>query len=291
MEGASMIQMQFAGQFGNQLHQYVTAKIIAERTGLAYAPTPTFFNKSGACLMWSGEPYLTMTPTPGRVLRAGTEGWQVVSAMQWIDLDSIRGDRPVSLRGYFQRYELLRPWKDKIRNEWLHASGERITKAIYASDPEAVYVHVRRTDYVDLGNGQGPPNQRRNGCATTIDEYRKCLAKFGHVSRIRIITDDYRDPFVAELGEALGVPWIAEPDAWDNDFLKLASARRLCISQSTFSWWAAWLGRAEQIVCPMFADTFWRYGMDMYGPPPPGESDFPNLFVDDEPGRWIWVTE
>jgi hypothetical protein len=69
----------------------------------------------------------------------------------------------------------------------------------------------------------------------------------------------------------------------------MASARKLLMSQSTFSWWAGWLGRAERIVCPLFAPSHWHFGSKLYGPPDPGALDFPNLIVDDEP-RWEFVS-
>ena len=41
-----------------------------------------------------------------------------------------------------------------------------------------------------------------------------------------------------------------------HDFAFLASANRLCISNSTFSWWAAWLSDAERIYCPDMKNDF-----------------------------------
>jgi len=180
-----VLQMQFAGQAGNQFIQHAVAKIIAARTGLAYAPPDTFFAKDGSPVKWSGTPIFTMTPTPGRVLQAPADQWQMIDAMHWLNLDGIKGDRPVSLRGFFQRYELLRPWKDRIRNDWLRIPPERFVE----TDPEAVYVHVRRTDYVDIGGGQAPDTTRQER-ANTPAEFASCIAEFPEAKRLVLVTDD-----------------------------------------------------------------------------------------------------
>src|SRR3990167_4573417 len=102
-----MIHMQFAGQWGNQGIQYVVAKIVAERTGLAYQPPEEFFRKDGSPVSWSGEPLFRMTPTPGTILQGEPAAWQMIDAMHWLDLDSITGGKAGSICGFFFRYELL----------------------------------------------------------------------------------------------------------------------------------------------------------------------------------------
>lgn len=88
------------------------------------------------------------------------------------------------------------------------------------------------------------------------------------------------------------MPWTCELLPWDVDFLTLASARWVILSQSTYSWLAAFLGRAEKVICSVKPGTFWGNGVGLQGSQMgPGGRDFPNLFVDDEPGRWVWVTE
>lgn len=272
-----MIAMQFAGQIGNQMVEYCVAKIIAERTGLAYQPSDDFFKKDGSPIAWSDKPLFRMAPTRGRILQSDPPGWQMIDAMHWLDLDAIDGSRPVSVRGFFQRYELLRPWKNRIRKEWLSLSPWRIGP----TDPEAVYVHVRRTDYVDIGEGR-PPDTTRQERASTPEEFARCIAEFSGAKRLVLVTDDPTG--------AAAMPWplpfTVQSAAWDVDFLTLASARWLVCSCSTFSWWAGWLGHAERIAIPVFPGTYWHNGLGAVGPDRP---DFPNLYPDDEAERWRWL--
>ncbi|SVC77996.1 uncharacterized protein METZ01_LOCUS330850, partial [marine metagenome] len=53
-----------------------------------------------------------------------------------------------------------------------------------------------------------------------------------------------------------------------HDFAFLASAKRLCIANSTFGWWAAWLSNAERIYYPDIGNenfnNLWVYDEDRY---------------------------
>jgi hypothetical protein len=133
-----------------------------------------------------------------------------------------------------------------------------------------------------------PNNPNAHCLASSIDEYRSCLSHFPDAKRLVIVTDDPNDPFHREFDQ-LGLPWTISGLTWDQDFLLLASCRWMIMSQSTYSWWAGFLGRAERIVCPLFPGTHWHLGKDLIGAPV--THDVPNLIVDDEPGRWIWVSQ
>ena len=276
----SPVNVRFMGQFGNQLFQYVGGKILADITGLPFQPPRSFLTKSGSPVNWTSQPLIVMEPTDGEA-RSGGESL-AYKGEHWINWDDYRSSNisSVSLRhGYLQRYECLKPWKDKIRNEWLKLQSP------YANvDQDAVHIHCRRADYV-LGVGN-PSRPDLHGIAATIDEYAACLKEFPDAKRLVVYTDDMRDPWLHEFHK-LGLPWMVSGGRWDEDFLSLASARWIIIPQSTFSWWAAFLGRAERIACPLSKGTLWHYGKDLYGPP--SERDFPNLIVTDEPDRWRWI--
>jgi hypothetical protein len=285
-EGDYMIHFCMIGQFANQAIQYCLARILADKTGLAYNAPSVFRNKYGAKVQWSINPLFEMRPVSGR---CSFGELQVIEARQWLDTETIDPDRPVFVRQWFgQRYEILKPYKDQIRNEWLKISPERFVE----TDPEAVYVHVRRTDYIEYAPGQAA-DPMLQGTATTLEEFDACLAQFPDAKRIVIATDEPWSPIFDELPKRWGKPVILRTGAtWDRDFITLASARWVVLSQSTYSWLAAFLGRAEKVVCSVRPGTFWGNGVGLQGPQTgPGGLDFPNLFVDDEPGRWVWLEE
>lgn len=259
------------GQVGNQMFDYAMGKVIAERTGLRYKPPPRWLDKRGRPLRWTNTPLFLPVESPGDTAHGQSQN---LSVTHWIDLDELDPTRPIVLsHGYYQRYELFRPYKDRIRNEWLKIQPPFVTTLT-----DAVYIHVRRTDYVD-------GNPEIQGLSTTIDEYAKCLEHFPDAKQLVIVTDNPRDPFHKQF-DKIGLPWAVSGLNWDEDFMLLASCKWMIMSQSTYSWWAGFLGRAETIVCPMGPGTFWHHGIGLYGPADP---DYPNLYVDDEPERWIFL--
>lgn len=276
----SGINVKFEGQWGNQAMQYCIAKILSHKTGIRYDPPASFLDKRGNPVVWSGEPLFVPQSTEGVGLDWSPPKRGPTPHLHWIDLDTVDPTKPIA--GYFQRYELLQPFKYAIREKWLNIPADRHV----ATDPEAVYIHVRRTDFVDIGGGQAPDTTRQCS-ATTMDEYAACLKQFPDARRVVLVTDNLWDPFLSQFNR-FGLPWMAQSDAWDIDFLTLASCKWLLISQSTFSWWAGFLGRAEKIVAPVFPGTYWGNGLGAIGA---DREEFPNLHPSDEPERWTWVTE
>ena len=266
------VSVRFMGQIGNQLFQYCLGHILAEQTGQCYRPPRVWLNKQGRPVKWTDEPLFPLKEHPGKPAIGPS---QQFSVMHWIDFAAVDANKPVAFtHGYYQRYELFRAYKNDIRNDWLNLDAPFVP-----TDQDAVYIHVRRTDYTD-----GNPSIQ--GLSTTIDEFSECLGHFPDAKRMVIVTDDPNDQFHQQFGK-LGLPWTISGLEWDRDFMLLASCRWMVMSQSTYSWWAGFLGRAERIVCPMSEGTFWRHGLGLYGPAAP---DYPNLYVDDEPERWIWAT-
>jgi len=268
-----MIRTRFIGRLGNNLFQYCIGKILAELTGQQYTPPRYFIDKRGRPIVKDKSNLFSLTPTDGLVI-SGHQ--QELYFTHWYDLSTVDKATPIHLQhAYAQRYELYRDYNRKIRDEWLPLQLPFIDVP-----DDTVVLHCRRDDYVNA-------NPDIQGLAATIEDYAKCVAEFPDAKRLVVVTDDTKDPWLYEFHK-LGIPWTVESGNLDQDFMLLASCKNLVISQSTFSWWAGFLGKAEKIVCPMFQGSFWRHGVGLYGPANP---DYPNLYVDDEPERWIWKLE
>jgi hypothetical protein len=280
------IHVDFTGQLGNCFFTYCLGKILAEKTGQDYVPPfPHWITKAGGPVKYSTEiPFIAQpVPTIGRGSVSGPT--QHYHSLHWVDVDGFSRDRPIHVSSYAQRYQIFQPWKDRIRNDWLKIRED----AFVETDPECVYIHVRRTDYV--GNNLNPDQQ----CiAHTIPEYLRCLEEFPNAKLATIITDDPHDPFIAALRKTIAERFPARgcssvSSAWDRDFMTLASAKSVIISQSTYAWWACWLGRAEKVVCPIGVSSLWHRGMGLMGAPKPGCGDYPNLYPHDEKEKWFWI--
>jgi hypothetical protein len=214
-----MIEVRYRGRLGNNLFQYCLGRILAEKLGFALRaePIPGFPNTadlvSGLC-----------HKVPEQVL-----------TNQRIDLDGTLGDmtaRRVVLDGFFQRHEYYRPHHAKIRN-WL-AFDPSIQ--LSPSKPDVV-VNVRRTDYVQLG------------WALPFSYYAEALERvLPKGGKVWIVTEDREDPFFQNFSK-----W--RPHFYSGTPLEqirfMAAAPRLVLSQSSFSWWATFLGDQDQVISPV----------------------------------------
>ncbi len=272
------VKVYFSGQIGNQFFHYGLGKILAEKRGLDFVPPEHFVDKNNNPVKWSGAPLFTMRRTVG--MRHMTKAIQF-GAYHWYDFDALPTGHPLHIcYGHWCRYELFREWKDRIKNDWLAIPADRFIE----TDPDALYIHVRRTDFTDDFAGTIDTNFQSS--ATTIEQFAACLEVAGSYRKLILVTDAPRDPFLDGF-KVFGVPVEIVSNVWDQDFLLLASCRQLIMSNSTFSWWAGFLGKAERIICPLFPDTYWGRGAGARGPE---REQYPNLCVDDEPERWDYVT-
>lgn len=100
-------------------------------------------------------------------------------------------------------------------------------------------VHVRGGDYLTYFN--------RDARSITVGgEWLKRFAKeFGcELSELNVVTDD------PALVQSFNLPVNIISNNIVDDWLIMANAKRLAISPSTFSWWAGFLGRHEQVLIP-----------------------------------------
>src|SRR5215813_6868268 len=211
-----MIEVRYKARLGNNLFQYCLGRIIAEELGfkLCAEPIPGFPN------------------TALSVVGEEREDYEQILTGQQIDLPAILADRrprKIILDGWFQRYEYYRPYRNKIR-EWLALDPEI---PILTRQPELV-VHVRRTDYVSLG------------WALPFSYYDSAIERaLPSNGEVWLVSDDRSDPFLKRFKK-----WNAKFFAGSalQQFGLMRSAVSLVLSQSTFSWWPAFLGDASKVI-------------------------------------------
>lgn len=219
-----MIVVVYKGQLGNNLFQYCLGRLLAHELGYALDAAPI-----------AGFPN-TQSPVDGR--RFGEPSMTITG--HHLQVAELRRRRPqcrIVLHGWFQRSEYYRPHRDDILR-WL-AFDDRVRRP--DTRPRTV-VHVRRNDYVT------------NGWALPFSFYEESLARLGEVGDLWILTDDPRDPFFDRF--ARWRPRFAAGSALE-DLRMMSMARRIVMSQSTYSWWAAFLGEPEQVICPVPSFGAW----------------------------------
>lgn len=228
-----MVEVRYKARLGNNLFQYCLGRIIAEELGFALRadPIPGFPN--------TGE----------NIEGAIQEGPDQILSGQRIDLAGVLADRSprrIVLDGWFQHASYYRPFRGRIR-QWL-----AMDPAIRVPDIKpAVVVNVRRTDYVQVG------------WALPFSYYEEAIERLlPQGGDIWIVTDDAKDPFFWQFRR-----W--RPNFFRGNSLEammfMNRAERLVMSQSTFSWWPAFLAESQEAVCPAPSFGCWATGAASIG--------------------------
>lgn len=233
-----MVEVRYDGGLGNYLFQYCFGRILAERLGyrLQAAPIPGFpgtqeevrgadHSDREALVLRGQKPDLSPLEVPGVARR-------------------------VVCSGYFQRYEYYRPHAARIKS-WL-AVRDEIPDQVSPAD---IVLSIRRgRDYIP-----------RFGLPLSF--YEEALRTVPH-GRVYICTNEPDDPFVRHLASRHGATIRAGsfqggkilPDYWSgalDNLLFIMKFRNIVVSNSSFSWWAAYLSSAERIVYPIPASGLW----------------------------------
>ncbi len=154
--------------------------------------------------------------------------------------------------GYFQSAQLLKPFDTLIRNRFVLKNKftnafKNKYKSLY-KDHTIVTVHIRRTDYLNLGH----LNLGGNDLSLPIRYYQKAISNLQDRNiHIIFITDDQH--FVAKHFGHIENKTITN-DAEIIDFQHMLNADVCIISNSTFSWWGAWLNPKQNktVYCPKY---------------------------------------
>jgi hypothetical protein len=222
-----VISVKFQGQLGNQMFQYATVKAIAKKLGYLY--------------------HIQQNVPPGihRVfpnIDLGTSDW--IQKHHYIDEQNQKYNPKLFeiedytlIEGFFQTHKYFHHIKDEIVQDFLFAND--------VVDPHendgCCLIHVRGSDYC---YGWALPQQYY---LNAIEEMKK-----RGVSQFKIVTDD-----IGLAGSYLpGIEILTDPEATTSisgltkDLYRMTKAENLIIANSTFSWWGAYLSKAQNVIAP-----------------------------------------
>src|SRR5258708_2074410 len=149
----------------------------------------------------------------------------------------VQGD--VTLTGYWQSEKYFLPVADDIRRRFRGAGSSAQLAAIQA-EPNSVFLHVRRTDYLDAGSLKfhGVLNLNYYGGAMNRIEALVPNAKF-------FVFSDDPAWCRTEFFQGDNVTVIETGSAQEDLFL-MSHCRHGITANSTFSWWGAWLNPQQE---------------------------------------------
>lgn len=206
------------GRLGNQLFQIASTIGIATRLNMPYA-----FNT------WAYEYAFNTLPRtssrPKQVHDEQTQNYYPVSV-----------GANTELKGYYQSELYFQHVEDHIRNLFTFSPNihGQVRASYQVSEPFAC-IHIRRTDYVDIGWYPGDAY------------YLKALQMLSGYSKVYVLSDDIG--YARELlGE--GPEYVVDNEL--NSLFLMTQASAIAISNSSFSWWGAWLGKTKRVYYPDF---------------------------------------
>jgi hypothetical protein len=258
-----MIRIVLLGRTGNNLFQYALGRVLAEKHGVALVLDASWFNEEG----WSEVAHFLGLPLKAKVVRrfslatralrklTGRHYWEycgVPILREATDDQSFSPrflDAPADcmLFGYFQTPLYFQCIANELREELnvLLTVGVNLDETIRRklTGPCSVAVHVRRGDYLAIPEFQI--------CDTAYYEKAMETIRAEYPSaRFFIFSDDpvwCRAEFKS--------PGVEVMDFHRNplhDLHAMSLASHHIIANSSYSWWAAWLGDkpGQQVVMP-----------------------------------------
>lgn len=248
------VHVTFLGRLGNNLFSYALGRILAEELDLALIchSLPLASPSIGGIEMDVGSDaslealgaFFPNAPLqiPGRTFCEPIDSFEIgVAPAEWrgqtIDLGKILGNkdpRQIRLKGWFQRFEYYASRSNQIRH-WLRP---REIPCPYRVNPTDVLVSIRRG--ADYGNKQW---------TLPLSYYEQVLSSFGTLGQVYICGTCIDDVTKECLKRFQPIYFHGSPMEHFSFFMKF---KRIVLSNSTFSWWGAFISEAEEIYAPRF---------------------------------------
>jgi len=211
-----MINVSKLGTLGNNMWQYAVSRIIAENNNLRLN-----------CYSIPGFPK-TSENVDGDIYDSPTFTIDGHFFDHKTNFEKCR----VEMRGYVQRYEYIRPYKEKVK-DWFKID----VKSPIDVHPNDFVVSIRRG---------------WNGYPTSLCPPKEFFINlFSNVEFDRIIlcTDSFDDPFF-DFMDSLDIEVIKAQYSPLEQFALIKSANKILLTPSTYCWWAAFLSDATEIYYP-----------------------------------------
>ena len=218
-----MVTVNFRGRLGNNMFQYCLGRILAETLG---------YKLNSPAI----EGFVGTHDTVDGIIPSN---YSINLEGHVVDLNAVinHPDKPqIVLDGFFQRYEYYRNHKEKIR-EWM-----RIDDYNVGQTENDIIVHVRLGDDINEFHPDHP-------YIMPLDYYDQVL-----------INIDFDRLYLCSEPETIESKYIKQFDKYDpiilhgdtlQDLRAIKSFDKIIVSQSTFSWWGAFLSNASEIYMPV----------------------------------------
>ena len=270
-----MILLHRRDRLGNWMFEYCFARVLTRRFGyrLAALPMPGF---PGTFAEISGEEVYG----PG-VCWQGNWPFDAHSGRRLAkeELFQAPGQR-LTLSYAYQRFELIADAREEIREDWLRVEG-----ACPVRRSGDFLICLRLGDVYSTADKtvEGEQGAKWSDGVLNEAEIRRLVRTVPH-ERLYILTDAPRHPLLAAVRD-LGAEIFSAGGM--EDFRFIHSFQKVAICQSTFHWWAAFLGAAREIYFPPCNRGVWSHPEPAQLADEPGHYGI-DLRVDEERCVYDW---
>lgn len=270
-----MIRIVLLGRTGNNLFQYALGRVLAEKHGVPLVLDASWFNAEG----WGEVSHFLSLPLRAKVIRRVSLASRALRKLtdkhyweyrgvpilrelvqdQSFDSRFLEAPADCMLFGYFQSplyfQEIAAPLRTELN--FLITETVIVPPDLHAklSNPNSVAIHVRRKDYLALPVFQ------------VCDDayYRKSIQLFRARlpnARFFIFSDDpeWCISVFQESDQEVIIPCTASANPL-HDLHLMSLCSHQIIANSSYSWWAAWLGDKpnQQVFMP---DRWYTHGIN-----------------------------
>lgn len=222
-----MVTTCFKAELGNLMFQYAMGRLIAEHKGYKLEISDPD-NRRGFLF----DNFKNATVVEGKEVRENTMA--CAHDLQYLDMDAVLGHGGhVFLHGYWQKHYYYFPHRDKIR-EWFKYDDSAHEKP----DADDVVIHVR-----------GKYNEgNRVDLLVPVPVFVQTVKELDYKNCV-IVTNDSTPELLKAFEGVKNV--VIRSGTVMEDFSFMKHAKRLIMPQSTFSWWAAFLGNPDKVYVPI----------------------------------------
>lgn len=262
-----MIKVKAIGGLGNQLFQYATARAIAEKRGdgvvvdmsdfSSYKTHPFCLNKFRCKATYESKPKLINKLLSNEKIRNSLQKLGFIKKYYFetqlpFNEDVLLNNSINYLTGYFQSEKYFLSIRECLLEELtliedLNIAEIAVSKAI-KNAKNSISIHIRRGDYV---SNEGA-NKTHGVCDS--DYFKKALNYFSE----RKLLDEHTELFIFSDD----IEWCRNNLSFDYkmnfvdgsserpevDMVLMSQCKHQVISNSTFSWWGAWLNKNDEKV-------------------------------------------
>jgi len=225
-----MIKLNFIGRLGNNMIQYSLARLLAERKG--YSMKYDLVGNTGVDSMFNIFPTTAQAIVGDSIhtneLQVGYGS--INNNIQHYDIEQLEHHKgKISLTGFFQKHKLLMDNQATIRSYFKYD-----TTSLLPCNYDVV-IHIRLGDYVQLNHFIHP------------SKYYKLYKELGFRNAL-VLTDDKHSEHLHDFNNDSSCK--VEQNSIIQDLHYMITSNNIIISQSTFSWWGAYLGDKDNIYIP-----------------------------------------